>query len=498
MAQSSTIIKCYHDKEYAFELHKNYVIKLLRELYPKEFNDNDFDESVIKIIFEYEYLNQNDYYTNWSIFNMPLIIENVFGNKTLIFIKSLYLISNMFFIITLILYLYIWFIHCNQDINDNNIEDNNNIDNIAINDQKQFYENRYFTWYNIAENLEIEGLKLKSAEKHDYEASLTVYIIHLLSYLLIEQTPKTYNNIYHSIYKINYILSIWYIFEIFKNGYFYRINLNISSFLSINFCNIKPKMSSNQLYLYSQYKNYFHIGYIGTHLLYSNINSYKMYKLLYVLTFDKALVCIIFFYYTTTFWGIADIANYSHEIIQSFYAEWIIKIVMSYTFYPILISGIFIINLAKIIRIIVADIFIIYLSVACIIKLFYPKILKVKLWSILLNNLCILLFILSIQSSALVVIIGIILIIYNIFENNKQFIMGIKIEMIGILFGIPYTSGIYSNQYLRMCCVFCCVIGIALQFGSFHYKICRTSKHRDVFEYIAHKVKLITKKQKQS
>ena len=45
--QEKTTLKCFQDKEYAFKLHKLYLIQILRDLYPLEFNKEDFDNSLI-------------------------------------------------------------------------------------------------------------------------------------------------------------------------------------------------------------------------------------------------------------------------------------------------------------------------------------------------------------------------------------------------------------------------------------------------------------------
>ena len=116
--------------------------------------------------------------------------------------------------------------------------------------------------------------------------------------------------------------------------------------------------------------------------------------------------------------------------------------------------------------------------------LFYSRDIKIRSWKLIIYNLHILLFMLSIQSSLLVIGIGLLWIFVNRSLNEKNFILGIWIQIIGLLCAIPYTE----FMYLKLICVIFCMIGIGLQFGSFYYKLCRANKSRDIFEFIVEQV----------
>ena len=233
----------FTNKQYGYQIYQQHFISILRELYPKYFNEKNYDNTIIQLILQYEYLDENDHYLYWCKYNMPTIIDCIYPYSRLIFIKCSYLISNLFFIIVLSLYLYIWFIHCNQNDELQNVIATNNTNKLD-------YEQIYFKWFDIGERFNIIDLKYNSEDNRDYNPSISLYLIHCLSYLLIESTPKTYNNIYHSKYNICYIIIIWYLFEIFKNAYFCKVNRNISRILikkKIPKINTKTIVSLSQL-----------------------------------------------------------------------------------------------------------------------------------------------------------------------------------------------------------------------------------------------------------
>ena len=197
------------------------------------------------------------------------------------------------------------------------------------------------------------------------------------------------------------------------------------------------------------------------------------------MTFDKALICVIFLYYTTTFWCFASIANYAHKFIQFMYiicAPYTINILgyIGYiSFYPLLLSGLTLINIAKLLRIVVADILFMNWLLSWFINKFYlnkttqmKQRVKILTLHIILINFITILYLLSIQTSMCVIIVGLVSMIwYN--QCNIGFIMGIHVQHFGLLAGIPWILGWSTNIYYKLICVICVMIATALQFGIF-------------------------------
>eukprot|EP01083_Nonionella_stella_P137495 418317_1 len=451
-----TAIKCFDKPCYAYKVHQKDLILALKEFYPKLFNDNDYDGTVIPLIMEYEYSGVNDYYDYWCRLNMASIIQYVYHKTKLRFIQSLYIISNLFFICILALYLYIWFVHCNTDVTG---ED----DGSLITSQSG-----YFGWFDTAENLGMIEWRFNVTSRRDYYQSFTLFLLHFLSSLLHESTPLTYNSIYHAQYHMCVPLILWYVFEVLKNAYLFHENRKISRIVPLDVpgrashgIRIKETLTQDELHIYETYQNYFFRKYIAT-----------------------ALVCIIFVFYVTTFEYAASFGNQMHESLQFVYAEWIRNLcVTSHLFYAALWSGLLVLNLAKIARIIVADIWFIRTVTMCFIEWFYGQTAHVESLMVVLCNLMGILSILSIQSSIVIVVVSCIQTI-GIALSNKRQLSGTVLICTGIVFGLPWILGLSSNCSLKLVCVTFIMMSMTLQFGSFSCNICHVTRPRDLFEFV--------------